>query len=100
LTELGDREKTTTTNRKRRIGEFDWDLVRKSVHLNAPTDFALTFVDYLSIENRKAGSLQECTQEARHLVDQIERELDCPVSLLSVRFHTQGVIDRRVWRSK
>jgi adenylosuccinate synthase len=100
LTELTDREKTTTTNRKRRIGEFDWDLVRHSVQLNAPTDFALTFVDYLSIDNRKASSLQECTPEARRLVDRIERELDCPVSLLSVRFHTQGIIDRRSWRSE
>jgi hypothetical protein len=40
--------------RTRRVGEFDWVLLRKAASLNAPTDIALTFADYLNVKNRKA----------------------------------------------
>lgn len=29
----------------RRVGEFDWEMLRRACHLNSPTDVALTFVD-------------------------------------------------------
>jgi adenylosuccinate synthase len=46
LEELRKIEKTSTTNRERRIGEFDWELIRKAAFLNRPTDIALSFADY------------------------------------------------------
>src|SRR5207245_10544510 len=42
LSELQRTEKTSTTHRKRRVGEFDWELLRRAASLNAPTDIALT----------------------------------------------------------
>src|SRR6266481_3829376 len=36
-------EKTSTTNRDRRVSEFDWALLRKAAAVNGPTDIALTF---------------------------------------------------------
>ncbi len=48
LLTLRKTERTSTTNRKRRIAEFDWTLLRKAALINGPTDIALTFVDYLS----------------------------------------------------
>ena len=43
LEELLKAERTTTTNRERRVAEFDWTLLRKAASLNGPTDIALTF---------------------------------------------------------
>jgi adenylosuccinate synthase len=52
IDELLRTEKTTTTNKQRRLAEFDWFQFKRAVQLNGPTDIALTFADYLSIENR------------------------------------------------
>jgi adenylosuccinate synthase len=59
VAELRRAEKTSTTGRKRRVAEFDWALLRKAASLNGPTDVALTFVDYLSVLNRRAVSTPE-----------------------------------------
>lgn len=40
-------EKTTVTHKIRRVAEWDDDLFKQSCLLNAPTDIALTFADYL-----------------------------------------------------
>lgn len=52
--ELGQRlgkdvtpEKTTVTKKVRRIAEWDGDLFKTSCVLNAPTEIALTFADYI-----------------------------------------------------
>ena len=99
LDEIERTERTTTTNRPRRIAEFDWDLLNRSVLLNRPTDIALTFVDYISVTNRDAVRFEDLTEETREFVARIERESDAPVTLLSTKFHHQGVIDRRDWES-
>jgi adenylosuccinate synthase len=51
---LADKELTSKTGRLRRVGEPEWDLLRRAAVLNAPTDIALTFADYLSAENTEA----------------------------------------------
>ena len=38
-------ERTSTTNRPRRIAEFNWLLLRQSASINGPTDIALSFAD-------------------------------------------------------
>lgn len=40
-------EKTTVTHKTRRIAEWDDELFKQSCILNAPTDIALTFADYV-----------------------------------------------------
>lgn len=97
LQELKKTERTSTTNRRRRIAEFDWELLRRAASLNAPTDIALTFLDYLSIENRKARRFDMLTSESIQFVDAVERVARAPVSLLSTRFHHRSIIDRRSW---
>ncbi|MCI0426409.1 MAG: adenylosuccinate synthetase [Nitrospiraceae bacterium] len=95
VAELRKTEKTTTTKRPRRFGEFDWVLLRKAASLNAPTDIALTFVDYLSIENRKARRFDQLLPESILYIEEIERVSGAPVSLISCEFG--WVIDRRAW---
>ena len=65
LEELEKNERTTTTDRPRRIAEFDWLQFRDSVQLNGPTDIALTFVDYFDVGNRKAFPTTPATLPVR-----------------------------------
>jgi adenylosuccinate synthase len=95
--ELEEKEKTTTTKKRRRVAEFDWSLLRKSASLNGPTDVALTFVDYISIQNRKARRFEQLTPETVRFIEEIERVAAAPVSLITTRFDYRSIIDRRAW---
>jgi len=90
-------ERTTTTNRPRRIAEFDWEQFKDSVQLNGPTDIALTFVDYFGIQNRDAFRFEQLTNDTIRFVEEVERVAGRPVSLLSTNFGWRNVIDRRAW---
>jgi adenylosuccinate synthase len=97
LTELRKIERTSTTNRKRRIGEFDWVLLRKAAALNGPTDIALTFTDYISKKNRKAVRFDQLTTETINFIEEVERVSGASVSLITTGFNLHSVIDRRKW---
>jgi adenylosuccinate synthase len=97
LDELRARELTSTTNRQRRVSEFDWALLRRAASLNGPTDIALTFADYISHENVSARRFEQLTRETINFVEEVERVSGAPVSLISTRFHYRSIIDRRIW---
>jgi adenylosuccinate synthase len=90
-------ERTSTTNKSRRIAEFDWVQLHRSTMLNGPTDIGLTFVDYLDRNNRKARRFEQLTEETIRFIEDIERVAGAPVSLISTRFHSRSIIDRRAW---
>lgn len=95
--ELRENERTSTTNRKRRVAEFDWQLLRKAATLNGPTDIALTFADYLSMHNMKARRFEQLKDETIQFIQEVERVTSAPVSLISTGFHSRSIIDRRSW---
>ena len=95
--DLRKRELTSTTKRQRRVSEFDWGLLRRAASLNAPTDIALTFVDYIAKENEKARRFEQLTPDTIRFIEEVERVAAAPVSLVSTRFHSRGIIDRRMW---
>lgn len=97
IEELKTTEKTTTTKKQRRLAEFDWAQLRKSTLLNGPTDIALTFVDYISVENRKAYRFEQLTSETLRFIEEVERVTGVPVNLISTNFDWRNVIDRRSW---
>lgn len=97
MDELRKTELTTTTGRQRRIGEFDWEQLRRSCVLNGPTDIALTFVDYLSIRNRDAYRFEQLTEDTLRFIEEVERVAGVPVSLMSTKFGWRNVVDRRAW---
>jgi adenylosuccinate synthase len=88
----------SVSGNQRRIAEFDWEQLRRSAAINGATDIALSFSDYISIENRQARRFEQFTDETRAFVADVERVANAPVSLISTRFHRFGVIDRRNWR--
>ncbi len=97
LEELKEAERTTTTDRPRRIAEFDWEQFKRSVQLNGPTDIALTFVDYFNINNRKAFRFEQLDDYTIRFVEEVERVSGRAVTLLSTAFDWRNVIDRRAW---
>lgn len=96
--EIRKKEKTSTTGRARRFGEFDWALFKRSCMLNCPTDVAFTFADYVSEENRGARRFDQLSRETILFVEELERISKAPVSLINTRFHRRSVIDRRDWK--
>lgn len=98
LTGLAEKEHTSKTGRLRRVGEPEWDLLRRAAVLNAPTDIALTFADYLGHGNSEAWRFEQLTQGTLRFIDEIERVTGARVSLVATGFMPhRGVIDRRQW---
>jgi adenylosuccinate synthase len=91
-------ERTSTTNRQRRVGAFDWVLLRKNSALNGPTDIAITFADYLDPLNSDARRYEQLAPETIRFIEEVERVGAAPVSLISTRFDFRSIIDRRTWR--
>jgi adenylosuccinate synthase len=97
LSDLKAAEVTSTTKRKRRVAEFNWELLRSSAALNCPTDLALTFADYLSAKNKDARRFEQLQEETIRFVEEVERVAMAPASLIATRFHDRSIIDRRAW---
>lgn len=90
-------EKGTISGTQRRVAEFDWALFRRSVALNGVTDVALTFADYLGLENRLAASFGELTAETCAFIERIENVSGVPLNLVSKAFERDGVLKRGGW---
>ena len=94
LEELLRVEKGTISDTQRRIAEFDWALLRRSVALNGVTDIALTFADYLGVGNRTATGFGGLTAETVEFIGRVERVAGVPVNLVSKAFERAGVLRR------
>lgn len=90
-------EKGSVSGRRRRVAEFDWMQLRRSLLLNGPTDLALTFADYIDIDNRKAYRYEQLTTETLRFIEELENVSGIPVSLISTKFEDRSIIDRRKW---
>lgn len=97
LEELLATEKGSVSKKQRRIGEFDWQLLRRAAELNGATDIALTFADYIDIKNREARRYEQLTDETIRFIEEVEQVADLPVSLIGTRFDLRSIIDRRRW---
>lgn len=83
-TEIG-----TVSGKARRIGEFDWEQLRRAAVLNGATDIALTFIDYLDAKNAEAKTFEALTSATQAFVEQVEAVANAHVTLLSVGFGTK-----------
>jgi len=97
LAEIEKTEIGSVSKRKRRIAEFDWELLRRALLLNGPTDLALTFADYLGVENQKAYRYEQLTDETQRFIGELEKVSGLPVSLISTAFNERNIVDRRMW---
>jgi adenylosuccinate synthase len=97
LSALTDAEVGSVSGNRRRVAEFSWAQLRRSVQLNGATDVAFTFADYIDIRNRNARRFSQLTDETIAFINEIEAVAAAPVSLISAGFDGRGPIDRRVW---
>lgn len=94
---LKSAERTSTTNRQRRIGEFEWENIRKAAVLNGATDIALTFTDYIDKKNANARRYEQLTEPTLRFIEEVERVTQTSVSLIATGFNDHSIIDRRHW---
>ena len=97
--QLRKQEHSSTSNKLRRVAEFDWTLLRNSASLNGPTDIALSFADYICKENEHARRFEQLDETTIRFIEEIERVASTPVSLVVTRFRhpERSIIDRRKW---
>ena len=72
-------ERTTVTQRVRRVAHFDLEVVRSAIGVNAPTRIALNHVDYVDAECTERRTL---SQKAREFVSQTQSELRANIDLI------------------
>lgn len=94
---LRDSEKGSVSGSKRRVAEFDWNLLRRASELNGATDIALTFADYLDSKNLHARRFDQLTGNTIRFVEEVARVAGAPVSLVATGFDNRALIDRREW---
>ncbi|MFX6815274.1 adenylosuccinate synthetase, partial [Acinetobacter baumannii] len=84
--EIRATEVGTVSGKKRRIGEFDWEQVRRSAVLNGATDIALTFADYIDATNRSATNYAMLSAETKQFVEELERVTGTNVTWITKDF--------------
>ncbi len=81
-------ERTTVTDKIRRVGWWDAAEVRKSVAFTGVTEAALTFVDYPFPGDAGVTIWGELSPQAKAYIDQKELELGIPITIIGTGFGT------------
>lgn len=93
--EIRGTEVGTVSGKKRRIGEFDWEQVRRSAVLNGATDIALTFADYIDASNKSATEYAMLTAETKKFVEDLERVTGTNVTWITKDFGEDAIVIER-----
>lgn len=75
-------ERTTVTKKVRRVSEWDDDLITNAILLNAPTSFAISFMDYLDPTIEGKGNVEDLTDTAIGFINNFEAKFGVPVSMV------------------
>lgn len=87
-------EQTTVTKKVRRVGEWDEELVRKAVQLNAPTSFALTFADYIDPACEGVDEVVKLTLPVTQFMRYLTETYGVPVAFVG----TGGAVPNPGWQ--
>lgn len=85
----------TVTGRQRRAAKFDYNLARRAIMLNSATQIAITKLDVLFPNCTNKTSYDELTLEAKSFIEEIEKNLDVPVTIIGTGPAINDIIDRR-----
>jgi adenylosuccinate synthase len=77
-------ERTSVTNKVRRVARFDRELARKAIAINRPTRLAINGLDYLNFRNLGISEEQALTTEARNFLDRFHSDVAPEVHYLGV----------------
>lgn len=70
-------ERTSVTNKVRRVARFDWDLATKATALNRPNRIAINGLDLLDYRNRGSVDFSSLTVDTQRFVQRASRLLCC-----------------------
>ncbi|QUC64920.1 adenylosuccinate synthetase [Nitrosopumilus sp. K4] len=85
----------TVTGRQRRAADFDFDLARRAIMLNSATQISITKLDVIFPSCAGMTSYDNLPEEAKSFIQNIERELNIPVTIIGTGPAIDDVIDRR-----
>lgn len=88
-------ERTTVTNNVRRVGRFDFDLVKKATMINRPTQIALMFIDYLDYQEKGKRNYEDLTQKSKDFLHKVEDQTSTRVTLIGTGPKNSDIIDLR-----
>ena len=83
------------TGRRRRAAPFDYELAKRAVMLNGATQAAITKIDILFPECKGVKSYEELSQKAKNFIENVEKEIKVPVTLVGTGPGTREIVDRR-----
>ena len=92
---MGLEEYGVETGRKRRVGLFDKEFANRSCMINGATQIALTCIDKLYPECAKVNKYEELSQEARDYIEDIEKDVGVPITIISTGPDLEDTIDLR-----
>ncbi len=75
-------EKTTVTQRPRRIGRWDDNLIQEAMLLNEPTSMALTFLDYIDPSCAGVCEFEQLSDKSKAFISAIEDKFSTVVSII------------------
>jgi adenylosuccinate synthase len=73
-------ERTSVTNKVRRVGRFDWELAERAVMVNRPTRLAVNGLDYLGASNRGEQYWEGLTSSVHKFLCELEQKLGVAVT--------------------
>src|SRR5437667_2623865 len=89
-------ERTSVTNKIRRVARFDWELAHRCAQVNRPTRVAINGLDYLEASNREARAWNELSTKATRFVDRLHREMGVPCNFLGTGPSLTEIIPHQV----
>jgi len=96
----GWQEFGTVTGRLRRAAPFNYELAKRAVHLNGATQAAITKIDVIFPEAEGLKKLEELPPKARDFVNELEKAIGIPVTLIGTGPSSEDLIDRMPRRSR
>lgn len=87
-------EKTTVTNRTRRVFEFSNEDVLQSIMINKPDFVALNFIDYINALDHDIRSFSELSKESMKYVLQKEQDLNIDIKLIGTGQNNNSIIEK------
>ncbi|UCE43716.1 MAG: adenylosuccinate synthetase [Candidatus Bathyarchaeota archaeon] len=88
-------EVATVTGRRRRSAPFNYKLAKRAVMLNGATQAAVTKVDILFPECKGVDSYDELSKEAIAFIQEIEKRIEIPVTLIGTGPGALEMVDIR-----
>ncbi|MFQ5976181.1 MAG: adenylosuccinate synthetase, partial [Candidatus Hydrothermarchaeales archaeon] len=92
---LGIIEYGTVTGRRRRSGHFDFEMAKYAAMINSASQVAITCIDYLDRDITGAKNFDDLTPKIKAFVEEVEKKVGVPVTILSTGPDLSETIDLR-----